>query len=95
LLQLTTSNNRKFIGALRDVKDSIGEWHDWMILSARAEKLIGIDGEYKLPGVIRQTTTAKLNPALRTCMAMRQKYLTASSGRGAAILTDTSASIPV
>ena len=95
LLQLTTSNNRKFIGALGDVKDSIGEWHDWMILAARAEKLIGIDGECKLPGVIRQTATAKLNHALWTCRAMRQKYLTASSGRGGAILTDTSSSIPV
>ena len=78
-LQFITGNSAEFIGALRNVKDSIGDWHDWTILGARADELIGVDSQCKVPRVIRQTAAAKLNHALSTSRAMREKYLTEDS----------------
>jgi CHAD domain-containing protein len=40
ILQLGDEGDNGFVDALGEVKDSIGEWHDWTELSSRASELL-------------------------------------------------------
>jgi CHAD domain-containing protein len=40
VLQMADDSDSRFVQALAEVKDDIGEWHDWQELSAVAKKVV-------------------------------------------------------
>lgn len=65
----------ELIGHLKTVQDAIGEWHDWLELSAMAEDILRHQGKCKLLQVIGRTAERKFADALRMTEDMRHKYL--------------------
>jgi CHAD domain-containing protein len=74
VLQLSTDPEREFLDALRETKDSAGEWHDWSELEARSVKVLGDQGRSKLPKQIRSITEDRLQHALNLATSLREKY---------------------
>jgi CHAD domain-containing protein len=64
-----------FVGRLGEVKDAIGEWHDWEVLIAVAKDALDHGGNCKLSAELRKTAEAKYETALRLAEAMRREYL--------------------
>jgi CHAD domain-containing protein len=83
VLQLAEGHDSKFVDALGQVKDAIGEWHDWSELAAVAAGTLDHGSGCPVLKQIRDTTTAKFGHALSLAEAMRKKFLGSSSGRNA------------
>ncbi|MFL6303303.1 MAG: CHAD domain-containing protein [Candidatus Sulfotelmatobacter sp.] len=83
VLQLAEGQDSEFIDGLGEVKDAIGEWHDWNELAAAATETLDHGSRCKVLKQIRETATAKFDHALSLAEAMRKKFLGASSGRSA------------
>ena len=75
ILQLGDDVDKSFVDALGEVKDSIGEWHDWTELSSLASEVLDHDSRCALLKEIRSTTTEKFDHALLLAESMRRKYL--------------------
>jgi len=94
VLQLADRSHKdeQFIEQLKQVKYSIGEWHDWQVLSGIAGKLLKAHHSCRLVRVIKATTAEKLEAAVDLAGRMRAQYLqpksTPSRGksRGKALL---------
>jgi CHAD domain-containing protein len=75
LAELSASQEAKAIVAeCKRAQDAIGEWHDWVMLIQRAEKLFPRNGS-PLVAVLRTTQQTKLMEALRVTGDMRRKLL--------------------
>ena len=74
ILQLTGNEDANFIQALGQVKDTIGEWHDWNELATIAAGVLNHGYRCPLPQQLRSITKAKLQDALSTANALRKKY---------------------
>ncbi len=74
VLQLVGNEDANFIQALGQVKDMIGEWHDWNELATVAAGVVNRGHRCSLPQQLRSITKAKLQDALSTSNAMREKY---------------------
>jgi CHAD domain-containing protein len=83
VLQLAEGQDTELVEALGEVKDAIGEWHDWSELAALATDILDHDGGCKVLKQIREATTARFDHALSLAEAMRKKILGSSSGRNA------------
>ncbi len=59
------------IGLLNHMQDVIGDWHDWVQLAERAEKLFGSVQESALVAVLRNVTRAKFRQAVNTLTETR------------------------
>ena len=82
VLQLAESQDDEFVDALGEVKDAIGEWHDWSELAEMAAEILDHGSGCEVLKQIRATTRAKRDHALSAAEAMRRKYLRGSrSGR--------------
>ena len=81
VLQLAEGQDAEFVEALGEVKDAIGEWHDWNELAAVASEILDHGSRCKVLKQIRQSATAKFDHALSLAESMRKKYLRGSSGR--------------
>ena len=66
---------KAFIQQLKQVQDVIGEWHDWVELSAIAHKVLGPHPGCKLVGKIEETRNKTLKESLRVTEQMRRHYL--------------------
>jgi inorganic pyrophosphatase len=83
VLQLAEGQDSELVDALGEVKDAIGEWHDWSELAALAKQILNHGSGCKVLQQIRETAAAKFDHALSVAETMRKKFLGASSGRNA------------
>ncbi len=68
---------KAFIDELKQVQDLIGEWHDWVELSAIANNVLKRHGDCKLIKKIEEITQTKFKEALHAAEEMRKRYLRA------------------
>ena len=81
VLQMAKDTDSEFIATLGEVKDVIGEWHDWEELAGIAEELSQHTG-CKLLKEIHATAQDKFEHALATTNRMRKSSLgTSTKGR--------------
>jgi CHAD domain-containing protein len=80
MLQLNDQADQKLVDALGEVKDTIGEWHDWVELEKIARKLLDPKSDSELLQRIRQTRGEKLKIALAAANRMRDKYFNLPAG---------------
>ena len=74
VLQLANHSDSRFIASLGEVKDAIGEWHDWQELAAVAKDVIEHSG-CKLRQEIDRSAHQKLDRAMATANRLRETYL--------------------
>ena len=76
LLQMAeNADQQPFVGRLGQVKNAIGEWHDWEVLVATAEDALDHGRKCRLVENLRKTAAAKLGTALRLSERMRREDL--------------------
>jgi CHAD domain-containing protein len=73
VLQLSGEKG-ELMGMLGDVKDVIGEWHDWTELSAIAKELLPDCPEHDLVKQIEDVTRKKFASALKIANRLRASY---------------------
>lgn len=66
---------QRIVAELKRMQDAIGEWHDWLVLTRRAEKALEPARESPLMAALRNVTRAKFRDALRVCTEARQDLL--------------------
>ncbi|MGH9739569.1 MAG: CHAD domain-containing protein [Candidatus Acidiferrales bacterium] len=74
--------DRRFIDALGECKDSIGEWHDWAELAAIAGDVLDHGRDCKLMDQLKSVSHQKLEAALSIAKAMRRQFVSASEPHG-------------
>ncbi|HKU28714.1 MAG TPA: hypothetical protein VJQ54_24800, partial [Candidatus Sulfotelmatobacter sp.] len=89
VLKLAQSPDHDLVNALGDVKDAIGEWHDWQQLVTIAEKALDHGTQCKLIPELKTVAAAKYGRALSQAEKLRDGSLGASakkkqSGSGSA-----------
>src|SRR2546430_2575404 len=83
VLQMSDSpDTRAFIESLGEVKDAIGEWHDWEELIAIAADLDEHGPNCKLVEELKKISERKYEHALSLTNHMRRDYLRGSTGGG-------------
>jgi CHAD domain-containing protein len=80
ILQLAEDRDVDFIRALGDVKDRIGEWHDWSELASIAAKLLD-KPRCKLVQRIGNKVNKEFKAALTVTRAMGKRYLNSAAQR--------------
>jgi len=76
VLQLDgNSAGQDFINKLGEVKDAIGEWHDWEELIAIAEEVDSHDGNCRLLERLKEISRRKFEAAMKSAEQMRSGYL--------------------
>jgi CHAD domain-containing protein len=81
LLQMAgDSSQQDFLDRLDEVKDAIGEWHDWAELEAIARKVLTHGAQCPVLREIRKTADAKYEQALEKSQQLRKKFLRVSEG---------------
>jgi len=69
------ADQQEFITRLGEVKDAIGEWHDWQELTEIAEDILDHGTRCQLLRELQRISEVKYQPALALADAMRKKYL--------------------
>ena len=80
VVELAEEADDEFVSALDDVKDRIGEWHDWHELRRIARKVLGHHGQCGVRKQIDGIEKRKLKQALAAANAMRRRYLDRDTG---------------
>jgi len=76
LLQMAEdSDQQEFVQRLGEVKDAIGEWHDWAELVAIAGKVLDHGANCGLVSELRRTVEKKYRNGLDLAEAVRKKFL--------------------
>jgi CHAD domain-containing protein len=76
LLQMAeNSDQQEFVQHLGEVKDAIGEWHDWEELAAIAREVLDHGANCQLLPELRRTAETKYRNALALSAALRKKFL--------------------
>jgi CHAD domain-containing protein len=76
LLQMAeNADQQPFVDHLGKVKDAIGEWHDWEVLTAIARDTLDHGRNCRLLENLRKTSLIKYDKALRSSEAMRRNDL--------------------
>jgi CHAD domain-containing protein len=70
-----------FIDTLGEVKDAIGDWHDWQELAAIAADLLDHGAACKLLSKLNDITREKYDHALSLTVKMRNRYLRSHNHR--------------
>lgn len=78
VLQLSSDSDHRVIDALGEVKDAIGEWHDWSELKAVVMKVLDDKGQSPLSKQIAQVIRSKLRHALMLATRLRGDYFDAA-----------------
>jgi len=82
VLQMAEGGSQEFQGSLGQVKDSIGEWHDWLELAASAKDVLPHGRNCALLRHLQETVDYKYKEALLTTNRMRKKFLAAKTQGG-------------
>jgi CHAD domain-containing protein len=76
VLQMAAGPARpKFVKALGEVKDAIGEWHDWEELAGIAEKVLDHGKECGLMAELKRMASSKYDHAVALAESLRKEYL--------------------
>jgi CHAD domain-containing protein len=76
LLQLAKNADQQvFVDRLGEVKDAIGEWHDWEVLVATANETLAHGQNCRLVNKLRETTALKYEKAFRLSQGLRRQWL--------------------
>jgi len=75
------SKDEDFIAALGEVKDAIGDWHDWEELRAIADEVVDHSSGCQLKGELKRICDGKYSSAVQRAEDMRKKYLQ-TNGKG-------------
>ena len=82
ILQLSAGAEQpKFVRELGQVKDAIGEWHDWEELLALARDVLDHGPKCRLVPKLREIAEAKYQRALGMTNHMRSAFLSAKSSK--------------
>lgn len=73
VLQLADNRDSELIDRLGEVKDAIGEWHDWEVLAGTAEKALGQGNGRNLIKLIRSIAKQKYDHGLSLANRLREK----------------------
>lgn len=79
VLQLAPNSDSEFIDDLGEVKDAIGEWHDWEELIAIANDVLDHGPGCGLMRKLKETSNSKFDEGLRLAENLRKKYLKSGS----------------
>ena len=82
MLQLSPQADKRLVDTLGEVKDCIGEWHDWVELLKIAQKVLEPHSDRELLTHIEQTCSEKQADALRIANLARERYFAGADGRG-------------
>lgn len=66
---------KQVIAHLKAMQDAIGSWHDWDVLTRRAEKLFEGEETPPIVSALRNVTHAKLSEALRVSSESKRELL--------------------
>ena len=77
VLEMFPGTDAGLMNALADVKERVGEWHDWQQLMAMASEVLDPGRDRALLDEIEAMGGKKLAEALGTANALRRRYLTA------------------
>ncbi len=66
---------KQVVSELKRMQDAIGEWHDWLQLAQRAEKLLANGSEVPLVSAVKNITRAKYRQAIGVCAEVRKNLL--------------------
>jgi CHAD domain-containing protein len=85
LRMASASSQHRFIDDLGNVKDAIGEWHDWEELISIAHKVLKHGTGCGLQAELKRTAGEKYDHALSLAQKLRKTYLRPerASGKGA------------
>ena len=76
VLQMSDAANRqRFVDKLGEVKDAIGEWHDWDELISIATELLNHGRNCKFLRKLKRVSKEKYESALLLANGMRRTYL--------------------
>jgi CHAD domain-containing protein len=75
LLMAEGASRPRFVVDLGDVKDAIGEWHDWEEMAGMAAKLPDHGGNCALQAELKRTAETKYHRALSLALKLRKTYL--------------------
>jgi CHAD domain-containing protein len=76
VLQMSdAAEHQKFVDKLSEVKDAIGEWHDWAELSDIATGLLSHGSRCKLLSELKAARNTRYDRALQLTNEMRNTYL--------------------
>jgi CHAD domain-containing protein len=64
---------RRVVERLKHMQDVIGDWHDWLKLTQKAEELIGDVRDSALVAMLRNVTQAKFRQSLDAVAAIRSE----------------------
>ena len=88
VLQMAAGTAPKFVDDLGQVKNAIGEWHDWEELISAAQKALDHGSRCALLAELKRITRRKYDHALSLAQALRKRYLrtprSANNGSSAA-----------
>lgn len=73
ILRLTPDSDATELQLLTQVKDTSGEWHDWLELEKMAREVLGEEEDAGVLNTLRQRTREKLRVALTAANALRKK----------------------
>ena len=79
VLQLAEEADQGLVKSLVEVKDAIGEWHDWQELAGIAKEVLHHGAHCNLLKQIRSRVREKFDRALALTNAMRRQYLKGTS----------------
>ncbi|PWU08593.1 MAG: hypothetical protein C5B51_07635 [Terriglobia bacterium] len=75
LLMAEGPSRPRFVEDLGQVKDAIGEWHDYAELLAIASKILNHTGRCSLLADLKRTVESKYDEALALAVKLRETYL--------------------
>jgi len=81
MLQLSPQADEKLLGALSEVKDSIGFWHDWVELLKIAQKVLDAREDREVLKNIETIGTEKLQRAMMMANQLRERYFSRPDAR--------------
>ena len=86
IAELAVSDPRttRLVADLKKMQDVIGDWHDWLKLTQKAEKLLGSSQDSALVAMLRNVTQAKFRQSLDAVAQMRESLGTSDAVTAAA-----------
>ena len=75
-LAVSDPGTTRLVADLKKMQDVIGDWHDWLKLTQKAEKLLGSSQDSALVAMLRNVTQAKFHQSLDAVSQMRESLAT-------------------